>query len=241
MVRRIAMPLTVQSRIVGDFAILCCSGRIVVGAEVDTLRQNIKDLDSDLTQVVLDLSEVTFMDSSGLGTLVRLTSSLRARGGDLRLCSVPEVVSKVLKLTNLNRLFEMHPTEVDAVAAFYEKPNPNAVPRSGVRLLCLDSSPDLLAFLREVLERSGYHALIANNVYDALILLRAAPPKVLILGPTLDLKRAGHTAESFRKAAESVPVLELGADFSLQDAGAAATHLIGRLESLLESQNAQHA
>src|SRR5690349_19276061 len=42
MVRCIAMPLTVQSRVVGDFAILCCSGRIVVGAEVDTLRQNIK-------------------------------------------------------------------------------------------------------------------------------------------------------------------------------------------------------
>ena len=235
------MPLTVDSRIVGDFAILRCSGRIVVGAEADTLRQNINDLDSDLTHVVLDLSEVTFIDSSGLGTLVRLMSSLRARGGDLRLCNVPEVVSKVLKLTNLNRLFEMHSTEVDAIAAFYEKSTPVAATGSGLRLVCVDSSPDLLAFLREVLQRSGYHALIANNFYDALILLRAAPPKVLVLGPTLDLKRAGHTAETFRDAAKSVLVLELGLDFSLQDAGAAATQLISRLESLLQSQNAQHA
>ena len=235
------MPLTLSCRVVGDFAIIRCSGRIVVGAEVDRLRQCIKDLDSDLTQIVLDLSDVTFIDSSGLGTLVRLLSGLRSRGGDLHLCHVPEVASKALKLTNLHTLFEMHATEADAIAAFYQKSASAAAPGPGVRLLCVDSSQDLLAFLREVLQRAGYHPLITDNVYDALILLRAAPAKLLLLGPALDLKRSGHTVETFRTAATTVPVLELGADFSLQDAGAAASDLIERVKSVLESQNAQHA
>ena len=213
----------------------------MVGAEVDSLRQRIKDLDSDLTCIVLDLSDVTFIDSSGLGTLVRLLSGLRARGGDLHLCNVPEVASKALKLTNLHTLFQMHASVADAVAAFYQKSTSAAAPRLGARLLCVDCSQDLLAFLREVLQRAGYHALIANNVYDALILLRAAPVKLLVLGPTLDLKRSGHMVETFRAAASTVPVLELGADFSLQDAGAAAGDLLDRVKSVLEVQNAQHA
>lgn len=206
-----------------------CSGRIVGGPEVENLRNSVKGLDTDLKQVVLHLGEVTFIDSSGLGTIVRLLGSLRARDGDMQLCEVPENVSKVLKLTNLHTLFEMHPTETEAIAAFYRNTKLTVVPRSEIRVLCVDPSADILAYLREVLRRAGYHALTSNNVYDALILLRAAPPKLLVLGPTMQMHRTGYTAETFRNACAGVPIVELGVDFSMQDAGEAATQLIERV------------
>jgi anti-sigma B factor antagonist len=204
----------------------------VGGPEVENLRSCVNALDSDLKQVVLHLGEVTFIDSSGLGTMVRLLAKLRARDGDMHLCDVPEVVSKILKLTNLHTLLEMHSTETEAISAFYRKGQPSGIPRSEIRVLCVDPSPDILAYLREVLRRAGYQALAANNVYDALILLRAAPPKLLVLGPTMQMQRAGYTAETFRNVAAGVPVVELGVDFSMQDAGVAATQLIERVRAV---------
>jgi len=226
------LPLTLSSRSVGDVVVIRCSGRIVGGPEVDSLRNSIKGLGSDLKQVVLHLGDVTFIDSSGLGTIVRLLGGLRARDGDMQLCDVPEVVRKVLTLTNLLTLFEMHPTETDAISALYRKERLSTVPRSNIRVLCIDPSADILAYLREVLRRAGYHALAANNVYDALILLRAAPPKLLVLGPTMQMHRAGYTPSTFRQAAAEVPVIELGVDFSMQDAGEAATKLLERVRSV---------
>jgi anti-anti-sigma factor len=198
---------------------------------VDSLRDCVKGLDSDLKQVVLHLGEVTFVDSSGLGTIVRLLGNLRARDGDMQLCNVPPIVAKVLELTNLDTLLGMHSSEEEAISAFYRKVNPRVLPRSEIRILCIEPSADTLAYIREVLRRAGYHALAANNVYDALILLRAAPPKLLVLGPSMQMSRTGYTAETFRNAAAGVPVVELGVDFSMQDAGEAATQLIARVRA----------
>ena len=225
------MPLTLSSRCVGDVVIVRCTGRIVGGPEVEILRACVKGLDSDLKQIVLDLQEVTFIDSSGLGTLVRLLAGLRARDGDMQLCNVPEVVAKVIHLTHLHALLAMHSSETEAIAAFYRKAPQEAMAKSDIRVLCVDTSPDVLAYLREVLRRAGYHPLAVSNVYDALILLRAAPPKILVLGPTMQIQRPGHTAETFRNAVSGVPVVELGIDFSMQDAGEAATHLIERVRA----------
>lgn len=225
------MPLTLSSRSVGDVVVVHCAGRIVGGPEVDSLRNCITGLDTDLKQVVLHLGAVTFIDSSGLGTIVRLLASLRSRDGDLNLCDVPEVVSKVLKLTNLHTLLAMHPSEAAAISAFYEKSTPSVLPQSGIRVLCIEPSRDILAYLREVLRRAGYQALAASNVYDGLILLRAAPPKLLVLGPTMQMQRAGYTADTFRSAAVGIPVVELGVDFSMQDAGEAASQLIERVRA----------
>ena len=226
-----SLALTLSSRSVGDVVVVRCAGRIVGGPEVENLRTCVKGLDSDLKQVILHLGEVTFIDSSGLGMIVRLLGGLRARDGDLQLCEVPEGVSKVLKLTNLHTLFDMHSTETEAISALYRRTKSTAVPRSEVRVLCVDPSADILAYLREVLRRAGYHALTANNVYDALILLRAAPPKLLVLGPTMQMNRRGYTADTFRTAAAGAPVVELGVDFSIKDAGEAATQLIARVRA----------
>jgi anti-sigma B factor antagonist len=69
---------------------------------------------SGQTRIVVDLGEVTFIDSSGLGALIAGLKATRQAGGDLRIADVPEQVLTVLRLTNLDRVLRAHPTVADA-------------------------------------------------------------------------------------------------------------------------------
>jgi anti-sigma B factor antagonist len=69
---------------------------------------------SGRTRIVVDLGEVTFIDSSGLGALIAGLKATRQAGGDLRIADVPEQVMTVLRLTNLDRVLRAHPTVADA-------------------------------------------------------------------------------------------------------------------------------
>jgi anti-sigma B factor antagonist len=69
---------------------------------------------SGQTRIVVDLGQVTFIDSSGLGALISGLKATRQAGGDLRIADVPEQVMTVLRLTNLDRVLRVHPTVVDA-------------------------------------------------------------------------------------------------------------------------------
>jgi len=66
------------------------------------------------TRIVVDLGQVTFIDSSGLGALIAGLKATRQAGGDLRIADVPEQVLTVLRLTNLDRVLRAHPTVADA-------------------------------------------------------------------------------------------------------------------------------
>ena len=65
-------------------------------------------------RVVIDLTEVAFIDSSGLGALIGGLKATRRAGGDLRIAHVPEQVMTVLRLTNLDRVLGAHPSVADA-------------------------------------------------------------------------------------------------------------------------------
>ena len=69
---------------------------------------------SGQTRIVVDLGQVTFIDSSGLGALISGLKATRQAGGDLRIADVPEQVMTVLRLTNLDRVLSAHATVVDA-------------------------------------------------------------------------------------------------------------------------------
>ena len=112
------MRLSLETRGVGDVTIVRCSGRIVAGSETDLLYVHVNGLTQDRTDIVLHLGDLVFIDSSGLGMLVRLLISMRKNGGDLKLCNVPQDIHKVLKMTNLNTLFDMHESEEDAILSF---------------------------------------------------------------------------------------------------------------------------
>jgi len=224
------VPLSLNTRGVGEVTIVRCSGRIVTG-ETEVLHRHVRELLLDRSDIVLHLGEIVFIDSSGLGMLVRLLSSTRSARGDLKLCQVPEGVRKVLKMTNLITLFDTHESEEEAVLAFYQRKITPARPvPTGLAVLCIDQSADVLAYLREVLSRAGYNVLTNNNLRDSLILLRATRPALTIMGP--NLKAAPGTEQAFRAACVACPVLELGDEFSTLEASQAASDLLEKIRAL---------
>ena len=112
------MPLSLNACVVGNVTIVRCSGRIVAGPEADGLRRHVSTLLPDCREIVLHLGGVAFIDSTGMGTLARLLTSARRCGGDLKLCHVAGAVLKVLQITRLNTLFEIHESEEAAVSSF---------------------------------------------------------------------------------------------------------------------------
>src|SRR5579863_6578953 len=111
------MRLSLETREVGRVTIVRCNGRIVAGSESESLRAHVAWLLRDRRSIVLHLGEVGFIDSSGLGTIVRTLTSSRQVRGDLKLCNVPEHVLKVLEMSRLTTLLEAHESEEKAVAA----------------------------------------------------------------------------------------------------------------------------
>jgi anti-sigma B factor antagonist len=88
----------------GDTAVVKCHGRLVAGA-TEELQQEVKHLLSQTKVVVVDLGELTYVDSSGLGTLVRLHVSARGQGCEFKLLHLGRQLRNVLKVTNLLSVF----------------------------------------------------------------------------------------------------------------------------------------
>jgi anti-sigma B factor antagonist len=225
--------LSLDTREVGRVTIVHCNGRIVAGGESEALREHIVHLLRDRRSIVLHLGEVTFIDSSGLGTMVRILTTTRQARGELKLCNVPEHVRKVLELSHLKQLFDTQESEEAAVAAFYRPGARAEEPAStGPSILCLDSNADVLAYLRELLRRAGYDVSTSSHRGDALMLMRATRFDLLLAGP--DMTSSPATQQAFQAACAKLPVIELGSDFSTLDAGEAGAGLLERIEARLK-------
>jgi len=231
------MALILSSRRVGDVAIVRCGGRIVAGNEVDSLRSHISSLLQECDYITLHLADVVFIDSSGLGSMVRLLTTIRRAGGDLKLCEVPQNLFQVLKMTNLVLLFDIHPSEEEAVTSFYRmKAAPQQGKAAGPSVLCVDKEVDVLACLRGILQCAGYTVHTNSHLHDSLILVRATRPGLIILGS--NLAASPGTREAFHAACATTPVVELGDGFSTQDAGAATSGLLETIRARLQAQDA---
>jgi anti-sigma B factor antagonist len=227
------MPLSLQSRRVGDITVITCGGRIVEGHESAALKQHLDPLSHDPC-VVMNLADVDFIDSSGLGLLVRLLTRSRAAGGSLRLCGVPTRIGEVLKITRLDRLFDTHESEADAIAAFYQRGSSTpASRRIGTEILCVGRSADVQAYVRELLGHAGYGVMTVSNLSDALTLLKATRPRVVVIGADLSLKAGIRTVDTFKRIDAMLPTVELPADFSGHDAGEAAERLLHQIRMIL--------
>jgi anti-sigma B factor antagonist len=225
--------LTLETRDVGRVTIVRCKGRLVAGGEVEALREHIAWLLRDRRAIVLHLGEVVFIDSSGLGTMVRTLTSTRQARGDLKLCDVPEHVRKVLQLSHLTKLFDAHDSEDNAVAAFYRTPWQAEKPVSlGKSVLCVDRNVDVVTCVRELLRRAGYDVHTSNNLRDGLILMRVTRFDLVLVGA--EMSASPGTEKSFRDACGSMPVVELGQDFSTQEAGQATSSLLEKIAACLQ-------
>jgi len=229
--------LSLETREVGRVTIVRCNGRIVAGSESESLRAHVAWLLRDRRAILLHLGEVGFVDSSGLGTIVRSLTSTRQVHGDLKLCNVPEPVRKVLELSHLTQLFDTHETEETAVAAFYRPGTRVETPvPTGRSVLCLDHNADVLAYLRELLRRAGYDVHTSSRLSDALILMRITHFDLLLVGP--DMTASPGTQQAFQTACARLPVIELGSEFSTSDAGEACAGLLEKIGARLDAKSA---
>jgi anti-anti-sigma factor len=230
------VPLSFETRRVGDITVVTCRGRIVEGAETVALQQHVDDLLPFGPHIVLNLADVDFLDSSGLGLLTRYFIRMRNARGGLKLCAVSPKIAEVLRVTHLHKVFEPYASEGDAIDAFYERTDSaGASFRFHADILCVEPSADVQAYIRELLIQAGYGVQTAGNLPDALILLQATRPKVLVINADLRAARQTQTATKFNRLADHVAVVELPADFSTHDAGEAGRQLLDRVHAVIES------
>jgi anti-sigma B factor antagonist len=222
------MQLRLENRPVGDVLIVQCQGRIVVGQEVNTLHHYVNDYFVKYSDIVLQLDQVEFIDSSGLGALVRLMQATRAKGGDLKLSGVPPHIRKTLEATNLVSQFETYDSVEEAITAAYLGSRYSRGKTGDARppILCVYDSKDVCTFLREVLCGAGYNALTTLTISDALILLKATKAKQVVISTHMQSVHGRPTRKAVEEVDPAVSLIILEENFATQDPGEAAAKLL---------------
>jgi anti-sigma B factor antagonist len=234
------MQLRLESRPVGDVLVMQCHGRIVAGNEVFTLHARVGDFIEKYGDVVLQFDHVEFVDSSGIGALVRLMQAARTKGGDLKLSGLPANIRKVLQLTNLLPQFETYETVEEAITAAYlgSRYSRGKTGDARTRLLCFYSSPDLCTFLREVLCAAGYNAMTTTTINDAEILLKATKAKLAVISSGIKGQRGRSLEETLHEIDPAIALIMLDQNFASQDPGEAAEKLLSDVARVSASANA---
>ncbi|HXE34126.1 MAG TPA: STAS domain-containing protein [Verrucomicrobiae bacterium] len=113
------MHMTASTRQVGDVTIVDISGRIVLGAESAALRGLVCDLlTKGHKKIVLNLGNVNYIDSAGLGNLVGAFTSVRNQDGDLKLLHLTNKVHDLMQITRLYTVFDIMDDEAVAIKSF---------------------------------------------------------------------------------------------------------------------------
>lgn len=113
--------LKVSTREVEGVTIVDCHGRIVFGEEAAALREVVKGLLTDRKKLVVNLANVAYIDSGGLGTLVGLYTSARSAGGAIKLAHLTHRTTELLQVTKLLTVFEVFEDEMAAVRSFSQQ------------------------------------------------------------------------------------------------------------------------
>ncbi|MGH9497275.1 MAG: STAS domain-containing protein [Candidatus Sulfotelmatobacter sp.] len=113
------MQLKLSKRTVDGILVIQCNGRIVFGEESSLLREDVKKAIADGNKrIVLNLGEVNYIDSGGLGTLVALHTTAHNAGANIKLANLTKRVGDLLQVTKLLTVFEVSDSEYDALEAF---------------------------------------------------------------------------------------------------------------------------
>jgi anti-sigma B factor antagonist len=111
--------LDIELRSLGQVKLVKLRGRLNLGESVDRLREALDGLmGSGDTRIVLDLSEVPWIDSSGIGLLVKILTAAKQRGGSIKLLNPSKFTVRTLKMISLLHLFEIFEDQQQAVASF---------------------------------------------------------------------------------------------------------------------------
>jgi anti-sigma B factor antagonist len=109
----------IDTRKVGDVTVVDVSGRITLGEGSSALRDVLRDLSAQGNKkILLNLSEVSYIDSSGIGELVSGFTSVSNNGGTLKLLGLTKRVKDLLQITKLYTVFDVHEEEAHAIRSF---------------------------------------------------------------------------------------------------------------------------
>ena len=113
------MALRMTERDVNGVTVLDIEGRIVLGEESNSFREKVKSLlAAGKKKIVLNLANVSYIDSAGLGTLVATFHSARSQGATLKLANLGAKFKEVLQVTKLMTVFETYDNEAAAIQSF---------------------------------------------------------------------------------------------------------------------------
>lgn len=113
------MSIKLNTRQVGDVTVVDVAGRITLGEGSSTLRDTLRDLVSKgQKKILLNLGEVSYIDSSGIGELVSGFTTVTNQGGQLKLLNLTKRVKDLLQITKLYTVFDVHDDEAAAIRSF---------------------------------------------------------------------------------------------------------------------------
>lgn len=229
------MQLRLESRPIGEVFVVQCHGRLVAGNEVFTLHSQIGDAIEKYGDVVLQLDDLEFVDSSGLGAMMRLMQAARSKGGDVKLSGIPPRIRKVLQLTHLLPQFESYDSMEEAITAAYLGSKYSRGKAGDVRpkMLCVYASTDVCTFLREVLCSAGFNALTTTVIDDAQILLKATKAKLVVVSNRIQSLRGRPVRQALQEIVPDVQMLVLDENFANGDPGEAAERLLQDVSRIL--------
>lgn len=229
------MQLRLESRPIGEVFVVQCHGRLVAGNEVFTLHSQIGDAIDKYGDVVLQLDHLEFVDSSGLGAMMRLMQAARSKGGDVKLSGIPPRIRKILQLTHLLPQFESYDSLEEAITAAYLGSKYSRGKAGDVRpkMLCVYASTDVCTFLREVLCSAGFNALTTTVIDDAQILLKATKAKLVVVSNRIQSLRGRPVRQALQEIVPDVQMLVLDESFASGDPGEAAEKLLQDVSRIL--------
>jgi len=221
------MLLSLKSRFVGNVYVIECVGRVVLGDEVKALESALEIGEREFKQFVINLSEVSRLDSIAMGLLVRYAERMNKRGGGFRLAGAPPFVTNLLNMTRLSSMLPNYATEEEAILSFL-KQRSEEDPRGsgGPRVLVFDESADLCVFVRTVLLGQGYDVRSTCSFRDAKILLGVDGVDYIVVGPSTPQLSADTVVQSLTALSPKANVLRLAPDFKIRDAREATNALL---------------
>ena len=113
------MSVKLSTRQVGNVSVIDVAGRITLGEGSSALRETLRDMVAkNQTKILLNLADVTYIDSSGIGELVSGYTTVTNTGGSLKLLNLNKRVKDLLQITKLYTVFEVHEDEAAAIRSY---------------------------------------------------------------------------------------------------------------------------
>ncbi len=111
--------MKIDARMVGDVNILDCSGKITLGEGTMAIRNTVREvLANGGKKIILNLADVNYIDSSGIGELVSTYTTVTNKGGQLKLLNLTNKIQELLAITKLLTVFQVYDNEAAALSSF---------------------------------------------------------------------------------------------------------------------------